>query len=128
MRHEGFEKILNNREHECTIMFGVPGNIQSIFNAPETIDLNEENESNIVHVHVRFLLSRLCNCNIPQETFEADLFVEFMWRAPWDLEAWEMYMKSLENYGGYKELLKVLNVEDWKTPDMKPFKKPSTRE
>jgi len=37
-------------------------------------------------------------------------------------------MKNLEKYDGYKDLLKVLDVEDWKTPDLKPFKKPSTRE
>jgi len=123
-----FLEFLDSARKECTIMFGVPGNIQSIFNAPETIEEERKKEEHCVHVHVRFLLSRLYNVDIPQETFEADLFVEFMWRAPWDLPAWEKYMESLEKYSGYKDLLKVLDFEDWKKPDLKPYKKPSTRE
>lgn len=124
---EGFLEFLNGAKKECTIMFGVPGNIQSIFNCSETIEEEKEKEKHCVHVHVRFLLSRLYNCDIPQETFEADLFVEFMWKAPWDFPAWEKYMESLKKYPGYKDLLEVLNFEHWKKADPKPFKKPTTR-
>jgi len=112
----GFLEFLSAAKGECTILFGVPD------------EEEKKDEEHCVHVHVRFLLSRLYNCDIPQETFEADLFVEFMWRAPWDLLAWEKYMKSLEKYGGYKMLLKTLEMEDWNKPDQKEFKKPSTRE
>jgi len=115
-RSSGFAEFLSTADGECTMLFGVPE------------EEEKKDEKHCVHVHVRFLLSRLYNCDIPQETFEADLFVEFMWRAPWDLLAWTKYMKSLEEYGGYKMLLKTLEMEDWNKSDLKEFKSPTTRQ
>jgi len=121
----GFIAALKSATQECTVWFGVPANNCSSYSTAGTAVIKED--ANCVHVHVRILVSRLYNCNIPTETFEGDVFAEFMWLAPWDFPAWKNYMDNLRKYEGYNDLLEALDVGDWQTPDTKPFVKPTTR-
>merc|ERR1719419_1102614 len=73
-RTSKFQEFLNTANQPYTVTFGVPGDIHSLSNTPRSLEEEKKEERQIIHVHVRFLVTRLSNCDIPQETFEADLF------------------------------------------------------
>lgn len=116
------EDFLNAIDREYTVYCGVTEKAQNVFEAGNVKRIN------CVEIHVRLLMSRLFNFNVQEETFEADLFVEFMWLAPWDLPEWRNYMGNLAKNDVYKDFCDFLDVEDWKGLDLKPFTKPKDRE
>ena len=72
---KGFHDILNDTSREIEVLFGIP----------KSFEEQKEQESRTLDVNIRFIVTRLCNCCIINETFEADLFIELMWLAPWDV-------------------------------------------
>ena len=127
LKTKGFEDILNNFRYDCTLFCGVPVKFRTIRKDPDLFE-EDSGKRNCIDVNLRFLLARLFNFDVQMETFEADMFVELMWLAPWDFPKWQDYMGSLEKSKGYKEFRNSLGINDWKKPDLKPFKHPSTRE
>jgi len=124
VKRKGFKvkDILNSMDRDYTVFCGVSERAQDVFEAGNV------KGTNCVEIHVRLLVSRLFNFNVQEETFEADLFVELMWHAPWDLPAWKDYMDNLEKNEVYKDFCDFLGVQDWKRPDLQPFTKPKERE